>query len=96
MTPLAVAPARSPLRVVAVRDGHEATRRLGELGLRPGALVEVLGTSGRDPLLVSIGDARLAVGRELAELVGVELLVGTDDGGRRRRRRRRHRGEGSS
>jgi Fe2+ transport system protein FeoA len=75
---------------VAVHDGHESTRRLGELGLRPGALVEVLGTARRDPLLLSIGDARLAVGRELAELVGVELLPA--DRGRRRVRRRRRRG----
>ena len=71
MTTLAGAPAHVRLRVVGVGEGHEVARRLTELGVRPGALVEVLGMPGRDPLLVAVGDARLAVGRELAELVEV-------------------------
>ena len=76
MPTLAVAPAHVRLRIVGVAEGHEVARRLTELGVRPGAVVEVLGVPGRDPLLVSVGDARLAVGRGLAELV--EVSVGAD------------------
>jgi Fe2+ transport system protein FeoA len=55
--------------------------RLAELGLRPGAVVTVLGRTAGGGRIVGIGDARVAVGRTLlASLLVTRALPGTDPG----------------
>jgi Fe2+ transport system protein FeoA len=59
------------LRIVA---GQRATRRLHDLGLVPGAALRMLQASGHGPLLLAVGDSRLAVERGIAQKVLVQPL----------------------
>jgi ferrous iron transport protein A len=59
------------LRIVA---GQRATRRLHDLGLVPGAALRMLQASGHGPLLLAVGDSRLAIERGIAQKVLVQPL----------------------
>ncbi len=62
-------------RVINISKGHAAERRLFEIGLVPGASVEVVSRHPfKGPLLLQVGDTRLAVGQGIAEAVEVELI----------------------
>ncbi|MEV5568772.1 FeoA family protein [Spirillospora sp. NPDC052269] len=66
------------LRRIAARNG-----RLRELGFVPGAVLRVLARGGTGGLIVAIGDARMAVDREIAHVIQVEPVAGaTRPGGR--------------
>ncbi len=61
-------------QVVKITKGHAAERRLFEIGLVPGANVEVISRHPfKGPLLLQVGNARLAVGQGIAEAVEVKL-----------------------
>lgn len=72
------APAGAPVEVLGSRAPSRAvTRRLAELGIRPGAVVTIMSrTSGRGAVL-AIADDRLAVSREILRGVDVVQLAGT-------------------
>lgn len=54
------------------RHGMQADRvRLEEMGLRPGTHVQVLANEGHGPLLLKLGDARVAIGRGVAMKIRV-------------------------
>ncbi len=60
--------------VVKISTGHAAERRLFEIGLVPGASVEVVSRHPfKGPLLLQVGNTRVAVGQGIAEAVEVEL-----------------------
>lgn len=63
---LADAPAGSRVVVCTVDAGGGATRRLEAMGLLPGTAAEVVSNAGQGPLIVSVRDCRLALGRGLA------------------------------
>ncbi len=70
------------------RGGHGQRRgmgpelaRLEEMGLRPGALVEVLGNEGHGPLLLRVGETRIAIGRGVAMKIQVRPTHGGGRGG---------------
>lgn len=72
--------------LVGVAGGHGAQVRLAALGLRVGVEVEVLQNSGRGPVMVRVGNARVAIGRGLANRVLVTLtskhtIVNQGEGG---------------
>jgi Fe2+ transport system protein FeoA len=54
-------------------------RRLLELGLTPGVEVRVVQDAG-GPMLVSVRGSRVALGRDLAEKMWVELATPDRDG----------------
>ena len=58
------------VRVLRVVGGRRLVHRLAALGIVPGVYVTVDRSSG--PALVSVGDTRIAVGREVAAAVEVE------------------------
>ena len=60
-------------RVVRLEAGTRALRRLTEMGLTPGALVEVLMDYG-GPILVKVRGSVIAIGRGVARKVIVEPL----------------------
>jgi ferrous iron transport protein A len=72
MTPLSLAPAGEPMKITAIRGGWRFRRRLTNLGLFPGTVVEVVRTMGRGPVILAVGDARLALGRGASHKVHVE------------------------
>jgi DtxR family Mn-dependent transcriptional regulator len=70
-TPLSEAALGETFRVERVRDrDREALRYLGELGVRPGVVLDVVGQAPfGGPLWVRIGGRRHAMGSELTEIV---------------------------
>jgi DtxR family Mn-dependent transcriptional regulator len=70
-TPLSQAASGTRFRVERVRDrDREALRHLGQLGVRPGVVLDVVEQAPfGGPLWVKIGNKRHAFGRELADLV---------------------------
>jgi len=63
----------SRARLVWVSNERALTRRLAELGLLVGAEIEVVQATG-GALVVAVRGSRLAVGRALADRLGVERL----------------------
>ena len=72
MTPLSLAPAGEPLRVVDVRAGKHLRQRLANLGLKPGTVIEVVQSLGYGPVILSVGNTRLALGRGASHKVLVQ------------------------
>jgi len=70
-TPLSQAPRGETFRVERVRDrNREALRYLGQLGVRPGVVLDVVEQAPfGGPLWVVVGGRRQALGSELADLV---------------------------
>lgn len=52
-------------------DGHGWKRRLYQLGVLPGAKLEVVFNRGRGPLIVRVGNAEISIGRGLARRITV-------------------------
>jgi ferrous iron transport protein A len=69
--PLTRAPLNRALRVVHIHGGAQRFRRLSEMGLCPGAELRVLSGGAHGPVLLQVGDTRLALGSGLAEAVVV-------------------------
>ena len=63
MTPLSLAPAGEPLTIVDVRAGSRLRHRLSDLGLVPGTVIKVVKSLGHGPVILALGDSRLALGR---------------------------------
>lgn len=59
------------VRVVDIAAGQRVTHRLTELGIIRGAELEVL-QSGWGPLLIAVGDTRLALERGIAHTIRVQ------------------------
>ena len=59
-------------RVVEVRAGRGLTRRLLAMGIAPGMKVRVLKSSGPGPILIEVGQTRIALGRGVAMKIIVE------------------------
>ncbi len=72
MTPLSLAPAGEPMTIVDVRAGQRLRHRLSGLGLIPGAEVEIVQSLGHGPVILAVGDSRLALGRGASHRVLVE------------------------
>lgn len=70
-TTLDEVPPGSRARVVRLEAGTRALRRLAEMGLTPGTIVEVLTDYG-GPILVRVRGSVIAIGRGMARKVIVE------------------------
>lgn len=66
-------PIGTPARIAEIRGGRQLVRRLLGLGLRVGSEVVVLHHRGRGVVL-STGDARVALGGGIAEKLSIEPL----------------------
>jgi len=78
MTPLSLAPAGEPLTIIDVRAGQNLRHRLAGLGLLPGTIVEVVKRMGHGPVILSVRDTRLALGRGASHKVLVERMPSQD------------------
>jgi ferrous iron transport protein A len=67
------------VRVHRIRGGHHFLSRLACLGFTPGARLRVVQNFGRGPIIVSLRDTRVALGRGEAAKIEVEA-PGGDDG----------------
>ncbi|HET7762007.1 MAG TPA: ferrous iron transport protein A [Phycicoccus sp.] len=71
-TPLDRVPFGMPVRVVAAESPVDLTRRLAELGLRPGAVVRCLHRTAGGGRVLDVGGARIALGRTVLRAVTTE------------------------
>lgn len=62
--------------LVDVRGGYGIKRRLAALGLNPGMRVTVIQNAMRGPIVLSVMDSRIALGRGMAQ----KILVSKDHG----------------
>ena len=68
--------AGSIVRVLRVSEDDELLGYIGELGLKPGTEVEVIGVAPFDgPLTVMISGATIAISREVGRRVTVEVTT---------------------
>ncbi len=61
------------VRMVRADAGRRFSHRLAELGLTPGVEFSVLHDNG-GPLLISVRDSRIAIGRGMANKISVDLI----------------------
>lgn len=74
--PLVQASDGERVEIVAVDGGAGAQRKLAHLGLAPGKTIEIITRQPGGPLLVAVGETRVAVGFGLALKVRVEAAGG--------------------
>lgn len=66
----------SEFEITRIHGGRRANQRLAELGLPVGAHAKII---ERHPLIVRVGETRLALGRGLAGKVEVRLISGDSE-----------------
>jgi ferrous iron transport protein A len=64
------------VQIRSMEGGHQFLSRLASLGFTPGAHLPVVQNYGRGPLIVSLRDTRVALGRGEAQKILVEQLAG--------------------
>ena len=72
--PLTLAQEGERVRVVRLDRGERAGRRLSEIGLVQGTEAVLVKCDAHGPMMVAVGDTRLAIGRSVAGRVLVELV----------------------
>jgi Fe2+ transport system protein FeoA len=70
---LCTAKRHTKVRVLRVAAGTRLTQRLAALGVVPGAILTVVKPHG--PAVVSVGGARIAIGRGAARAVEIEVTT---------------------
>jgi ferrous iron transport protein A len=63
-----------------MRGGHDFLSRLASLGFTPGAHVKVVRNAGHGPIIVTLRDTRVALGRGEALKILVEPRTEGTDG----------------
>lgn len=61
-----MAPVGQPVNLISIDAGKKLTHRLNELGLTPGVELIIVQDAG-GPLLISVRDSRVAIGRGMAQ-----------------------------
>jgi Fe2+ transport system protein FeoA len=61
------------VKLVRINAGRRFSHRLAELGLTPGVEFSVLHSNG-GPLLISVRNSRIALGRGMAKKIQVKIL----------------------
>ena len=73
--PLTMATPGEDVKLIAINGGQRVRKRLADLGLTPGTVLQVIQANAWGPLIVAFkGDARLALGRGIAHKMMVEPL----------------------
>jgi len=62
------------VRVVGIAGGERLIGRLGDLGLFPGSVLEIVSGGGRGPAIIRLEASRFALGRGMAEKILVERV----------------------
>jgi ferrous iron transport protein A len=73
--PLTMTQRGERVEVVTITAGHKAMHRLAEMGIIPGATLEIVQGQRGCPLLLAIRDTRLAIERGIASKVLVQPAV---------------------
>ena len=68
------------VQIQKMKGGHHFLSRLASLGFTPGARLKVVQNFGRGPIIVSLRDTRVALGRGEASKILVEQQARGSDG----------------
>ena len=68
-------------QIEEMKGGRHFLSRLASLGFTPGARLRVVQNYGRGPIIVSLRDTRVALGRGEAGKILVKRQAGGDDNG---------------
>ena len=79
LQPLSDLPVKKSARVHVLRGGKDFTNHMGTLGFTPGTVITVVQNYGHGPVLVTVKDVRVALGRGEALKVLVEVLPDEQD-----------------
>jgi len=79
---LSAVPTGETAQIRKMQGGHGFLSRLASLGFTPGAHLRVVQNYGHGPIIVSVRDTRVALGRGEAKKILVERLARGDDGRR--------------
>jgi Fe2+ transport system protein FeoA len=74
LRPLSEVRIGSLVRIGSIEGGKRMGRRLSEMGLRPGAVTEVVSGEGGGPVVLRVDGTRLALGRGMARRILVETF----------------------
>jgi ferrous iron transport protein A len=59
--------------MIAIQGGHTIRKRLSDLGLTPGTVLQIVQANAHGPLIIAVkNDARLVLGRGMAHKIQVE------------------------
>jgi len=72
MVPLSMLPRGKPARVVRIEGGHLLRRRLADIGIIPGKVIEVAHGWGGGPRVVIVDGAKIVLGRGMLHKIIVE------------------------
>ena len=73
--PLAMVRTGEQVRLVRIDAGRGLQARLASLGLLPGTVFTVVSGDSRGPVVVAVGESRIALGRGMAHKIMVEPAV---------------------
>ena len=71
--PLSAARRGDRVRLITIHAGRRLSRRLAELGLTPGVVMQVVHKNG-GPMLIAVRGTRLALGRGVTDKILVEEM----------------------
>jgi ferrous iron transport protein A len=61
--------------LINIEGGHDFRSRLAALGFTPGTQLQVVQNLGRGPMIVSLRDTRIALGRGEARKIHVSIAA---------------------
>ena len=76
LVPLALVTAGEQVRLARIDAGRGLQGHLASLGLLPGAVFTVASGSSHGPVVVAVGESRIALGRGMAHKIMVERIAG--------------------
>lgn len=74
--PLSLTSRADRVRIIDFLSGQRMDERVKDMGLAPGVEVKVLQNDGSGPLLLLVGETRLALGKGMARKIMVTLVEG--------------------
>jgi len=72
--PLSMAMQGEKVRIIRIAGGRGFVRRITEMGLYPGAEVEIVSNFEAGPLIIGLGGLRFGIGFGMAKRIFVEPL----------------------
>ncbi len=76
MIPLAMVSDKDEVKLVEIHGGRRMRKRLADLGLNIGMTLRVIQHNGHGPIILAVKDARMAIGRGMAQRILVEPVTG--------------------
>lgn len=72
MIPLSEVKSGSRVKIVNIRSGYGFNRKMADMGIYPGAVVDVIRNAGYGPVILSIKGIRFGVGFGMAKKIFVD------------------------